>query len=114
MNFWQRRNKASEKPEGFFYRGFAGDETSIYIGEGIEMEFKDDPFGITQSIVLTSKSQEKELTYEERQKEIEDMILSYTDGLYFVFDAHTSLFGKSLEDYTQKELYDALKKLKGD
>lgn len=125
MNYWERKNFNKDlwhaAPKGAI--PIAGGEQYLYI----------DPYGNVLPItfeknisierihsedrvvkVIVKASIKEQMTYKERQKEIEIMMQSVTDGSYLVNDGFTTLYGKRMENYTQKELYDTLKKMMGE
>ena len=122
MNFWERKRayeslwidksafdkKISELTGGgYIYRDPHGNEKQLVL-ENVT---------VTHNVggkVVNVKGHNNQMTYKERQKEIEIMMQSVTDGQYLVTDGFTTLYGKKLENYTQKEMYDTLKKLMGE
>lgn len=129
MNFWDRKkayesgwvDKSAFEKKGswhaaptinsgeYIFRDGSGVEAPISFDKGLIIEHKFSSSTIA-SVIVKAINSEKKMTYKERQAEIEEMMNSITDGLYLVYEGYATLLGKSLEDYTQKELYDTLKR----
>lgn len=99
-------------PGEYIFLDQNGSVLPLLFGKNVRIEhrYKEDKI----DEVIISSVQENAMTYKERQKEIEIMMQSVTDGSYLVYDGFTTLYGKKLENYTQKEMYDTLKKLMGE
>lgn len=96
-----------------YFKDPSGKDIPIKILKGCTIEHKY-AGSVFSEVVIYATETKKKLTYKERQKEIEIMMQSVTDGSYLVYDGFTTLYGKKLENYTQKELFDTLKKLMGE
>lgn len=125
MNFWERKEINKDlwhtapngpipiaKGEQYLYIDTSGNFFPITFEKNISIERVHSEDKVVKLIVKASINEQ--LTYKERQKEIEIMMQSVTDGQYLVTDGFTTLYGKRLENYTQKEMYDTLKKLMGE
>lgn len=125
MNFWERKGayqsgwidkSTFEKNMKKFATDLVGGEYIYRDPNGNEKPVVFENVTVTHQLderVVWVKGHNKQMTYKERQKEIETMMQSATDGQYLVTDGFTTLYGKRLENYTQKEMYDTLKKLTG-
>ena len=114
-DFWHTAPKAAIPfvyGEQYLYINTSGNVLPITFEKNISIECVHSEDKVVKVIVKASINEQ--LTYKERQKEIETMMQSVTDGQYLVTDGFTTLYGKRLENYTQKELYDTLKKLMGE